>query len=156
MPQRFSLKVNGVERQVETEPRRSLLMVLRNELGLTGTKYGCGESQCGACTVLMDGEVTRSCVTAVEDAAGKAVTTIEGLAPAGALHPVQQAFIDEAAFQCGYCTGGMILAAVALLQREPHPSDETIIAAMDDNVCRCGTYPRIIAAIRRAAAGDAR
>ncbi len=151
MAQRFDLVVNGTSHAIETEPDRPLLGVLRNNLDLTGTKYGCGEGVCGACTVLLDGEPVRSCVLPVAEAAGKRITTIEGLAPDGRLHPVQQAFLEVEAMQCGYCTAGMILAAVALLAKDPHPSDAAVIAAMNDHVCRCGTYGRILAAVRRAA-----
>ena len=152
MLQRYKLRLNGLDREVESEPERSLLIVLRNELDLTGTKYGCGEGQCGACTVLVDGQPQRSCGLTVADVAGRSVTTIEGLAPAGQLHPVQQAFLELDSFQCGYCSPGMILTAAALLERDAAPTRETIIKAMNGNLCRCGTYPRIIAAIQRAAA----
>jgi nicotinate dehydrogenase subunit A len=149
------LHVNGAARAVRVEPERSLLGVLRDELGLTGAKYGCGEGQCGACIVLVAGEPVPACVTAVSRAAGRPIQTIEGLAEGERgerLHPLQQAFLDEGALQCGYCTPGMIMAALGLLQRNPRPSEEEIVAAMQPNVCRCGVYPRIVRAIRRAAA----
>jgi aerobic-type carbon monoxide dehydrogenase small subunit (CoxS/CutS family) len=150
---RMELEVNGQRHTVDVDPSRSLLSVLREELLLTGTKYGCGESECGACTVLLDGRAAHSCVTPVAAAASAAVTTIEGLARDGRLHAVQQAFLDEDAMQCGYCSAGMIMAAVSLLATTPDPSPNEIVRSMDGNVCRCGTYPRIVRAIRRAAAG---
>jgi aerobic-type carbon monoxide dehydrogenase small subunit (CoxS/CutS family) len=146
----LKLRVNGVEMQVQAAEDEPLLWVLRNKLGLTGTKYGCGEGQCGACTVLLDGRATRSCLTPAAAAAGAKITTVEGLEQHGMLTPVQQAFLEEGAFQCGYCTSGMVLAATALLAEQAHPSDAQIVEAMNGNVCRCGTYPRILAAIRRA------
>jgi aerobic-type carbon monoxide dehydrogenase small subunit (CoxS/CutS family) len=146
----ITLLINGNERKIEAVPDESLLSVLRNRLGLTGTKYGCGEGQCGACTVLLDGRAVRSCLLPAAKAANKKVTTIEGLSSNGSLHPLQQAFLDEEAFQCGYCTPGMIMSAQALLRSDPTPTDEQIIEHMNGNVCRCGTYPRIMAAIRRA------
>src|SRR5437588_1862614 len=146
----FTLVVNGNARHAEVEPEKPLLYVLRNNLGLTGTKYGCGEGQCGACTVLLDGKPVRSCRTPAASAIGKKISTIEGLSRNGSLHPVQQAFLDEEAFQCGYCTPGMIMSAVALLQANPNPTDEDIIQHMNGNICRCGTYPRIMAAIHKA------
>ena len=146
------LIVNGSERRAEAAPEESLLAVLRDRLQLTGTKYGCGEGQCGACTVLLDGRVVRSCRIAVGDAAGKKITTIEGLEQAdGRLHPVQAAFLEVEAFQCGYCTPGMIVAAVALLEKQPDPSEEEIAAGLAGNICRCGTYARIVAAVKQAA-----
>lgn len=147
----FSLLVNGVERIAEVSPDESLLNVLRDHLELTGTKYGCGEGQCGACTVLVEGSSVRSCRMKVSAASGKKITTIEGLARGNRLHPVQQSFLDVEAFQCGYCTPGMILSAVALLERTPHPTEKQIIAHMNGNVCRCGTYQRIVEAVQRAA-----
>jgi aerobic-type carbon monoxide dehydrogenase small subunit (CoxS/CutS family) len=147
----FTLLVNGTEHQVAVQPEKPLLFVLRDDLGLTGTKYGCGEGQCGACTVLLGGTPVRSCLTRVSAADGKKITTIEGLAQGEKLHPVQQAFLETEAFQCGYCTSGMILSAAALLERKPSPSDQEIIEYMDGNVCRCGTYLRIIEAVHRAA-----
>jgi isoquinoline 1-oxidoreductase subunit alpha len=145
------LSVNGQEQRVEAPPEESLLSVLRNRLQLTGTKYGCGEGQCGACTVLLDGKPVRSCRTAVSAAAGKKITTIEGLAQDGHLHPVQRAFLEQEAFQCAYCTSGMIVSAVGLLSANAHPSAEEIARFMNGNICRCGTYPRILAAIQQAA-----
>jgi aerobic-type carbon monoxide dehydrogenase small subunit (CoxS/CutS family) len=150
MGSKYSLRINGRAVQVESDGDESLLEVLREELDLTGTKYGCGEGQCGACTVLVDGRAQRSCVTRVAAVAGKSITTIEGLATGERLHPVQQAFLDEEAMQCAYCTSGMILSAVSLLNAKPKPSDEEIVEGMQGNICRCGTYPRIVAAIRRA------
>lgn len=151
MARRFiDLTINDKETRVETVPGQSLLDLLRDNLALTGTKYGCGEGRCGACSVIVNGEAVRSCVVKVENLAGKAITTIEGLAPDGRLHPVQQAFLDVEAMQCGYCTPGMILSAVALLGTDPNPSDDRIAEAMRGNVCRCGTYGRILTAIRRA------
>ncbi len=146
------LHVNGILRRVEADPTSELLGVLRDDLRLTGTKYGCGEGQCGACTVLIDGRAVRSCSTPVSAAVGKRVTTIEGLERDGRLHPLQQAFLDEGAMQCGYCIPGMIMASVALLERTPRPSQRQIVNAMDGNICRCGTYKRIVAAVERAAA----
>jgi aerobic-type carbon monoxide dehydrogenase small subunit (CoxS/CutS family) len=146
----ITLDVNGAKRHVSADPDTSLLEVLRDDLGLTGAKYGCGESQCGACTVLMDGAHVHSCVTTLDDAAGKAILTIEGLAKGGKLDPIQQAFLDEGAMQCGYCVTGMILAARALLNKNPHPSESEIVEHMNGNICRCGGYPRMVAAIRRA------
>lgn len=147
----FVLSVNGRDYRVVAPPDQPLLWILRDTLNLTGTKFGCGEGQCGACTVLLDGKATRSCLTSLSSAVGKKVTTVEGIAVAGVLHPVQQAFLDDEAFQCGYCTSGMILSAVALLSDKRQPSDEEIIHAMTGNICRCGSYPRIIQAIHRAA-----
>ena len=145
------LNVNGSERQVEAPADEPLLYVLRNRLHLTGTKYGCGEGQCGACTVLLDGKPARSCRTPVSQAAGKKILTIEGLEQNGNLHPVQAAFLEQEAFQCGYCTSGMIMDAVALLNSVPDLNEAEIIRQMNGNVCRCGTYPRIVAAVRMAA-----
>ena len=146
-----SLQVNGTDHPISLDRDRSLLYVLREELGLTGTKYGCGEGECGACKVLVDGVAVRSCVTPVGEAIGRSITTIEGLARGDRLHPVQQAFIDAGAFQCGFCTPGMILTAVSLLTQNPRPSEGEIRAAMDGNLCRCGGYLRIIEAIQKAA-----
>jgi aerobic-type carbon monoxide dehydrogenase small subunit (CoxS/CutS family) len=145
------LHVNGARVSVNAPADEPLLWVLRNRLRLTGTRYGCGEGQCGACTVLLDGRATRSCLTPVSAAANSAIVTIEGLEQDGKLSAVQQAFLDEGAFQCGYCTSGMILSATALLRAGRNPSESEIVAAMNGNVCRCGTYPRILAAIQRAA-----
>ncbi|HEY4054911.1 MAG TPA: (2Fe-2S)-binding protein [Terriglobales bacterium] len=152
----FSLVVNGAERIADVSPDESLLNVLRDHLGLTGTKYGCGEGQCGACTVLVEGLPVRSCRMQVSAANGKKITTIEGLARGDTLHPVQQAFLDIEAFQCGYCTPGMILSAIALLERTPHPTEKQIIVHMNGNVCRCGTYQRIVEAVQRAASSTKR
>jgi aerobic-type carbon monoxide dehydrogenase small subunit (CoxS/CutS family) len=151
MPAIKELHVNGSRRALDADGERSLLSVLRDDLDLTGCKYGCGEGRCGACTVLIDGQPTRSCVTRTDAVAGKQVKTIEGLAAGGKLHPVQEAFLAADALQCGYCTPGMILSAVGLLAREPNPSREEIVRAMSGNVCRCGAYPRIVAAIEQAA-----
>jgi len=148
---KFILNVNGARLPVEAPAGESLLFVLRNHLHLTGTKYGCGEGQCGACTVLLNGRAVRSCLTPAASAAGAQIVTIEGLEQNGKLNPVQQAFLDEGALQCGYCTPGMILSAASLLRSKPNPSHDEMVMAMTGNVCRCGTYPRILAAIRRAA-----
>ncbi len=151
------LNVNGLDHTIESgaadEP---LLSVLRNELQLTGTKYGCGEGQCGACTVLLDGMPVRSCITPAAAAEHKRITTIEGLEQKGELHPVQAAFLQYDAMQCGYCTSGMIISAVGLLRSNPHPTEAEIIKYMNGNICRCGTYPRIVAAIQTAAKGVSR
>src|SRR2546429_8438117 len=145
------LLVNGTEHRVDAPSDEALLSVLRNRLGLTGTKYGGGEGQGGACTVLLDGRAVRSCRTDVSEAAGRRITTIEGLSRKTELHPVQTAFLEEEAFQCGYCTPGMIVATVALLESNPHPTREDAVGALAGNICRCGTYPRILAAVARAA-----
>jgi aerobic-type carbon monoxide dehydrogenase small subunit (CoxS/CutS family) len=147
----FILQVNGEKRPIDGTRGDSLLTVLRSELGLTGSKYGCGEGQCGACTVLVDGVATRSCVTRLEAVDGKRITTIEGLAPAGTLHPIQEAFLEVEAFQCGYCTPGMVMATASLLNATPSPNERDIAAALDRNICRCGTFPRIVKAIQLAA-----
>jgi aerobic-type carbon monoxide dehydrogenase small subunit (CoxS/CutS family) len=147
----YVLNINGARLKVTAPEDETLLSVLRNRLDLTGTRYGCGEGQCGACTVLVDGNSTRSCSMPVAAVAGARITTIEGLEQHGALTPLQQAFLDEGAFQCGYCTSGMIMSATALLRDTHRPTDEQILAYMNTNVCRCGTYPRILAAIKRAA-----
>jgi aerobic-type carbon monoxide dehydrogenase small subunit (CoxS/CutS family) len=150
--QRISeLHVNGAKVKIDAEADRSLLSVLRDDLDLTGSKYGCGEGQCGACTVLIDGQATRSCITRLGVAAGKKITTIEGLEKSGRLHPLQEAFLEADALQCGYCTPGMIMSSVALLSKNPSPSEQEIVRLMEGNVCRCGTYPRIVTAIRKAA-----
>jgi len=146
-----ALTVNGKPQQVDASPDETLLSVLRNRLDMTGTKYGCGEGQCGACTVLIDGQATTSCQTKLSEAAGKKIVTIEGLAQGGRLHPVQAAFLEAEAFQCGYCTPGMIVACVGLLQGNASPSAEDIAGALTRNVCRCGTYPRILQAVQIAA-----
>lgn len=148
----FRFTVNGMEAKVTADPDRRLLDVLREELQLTGTKYGCGEGQCGACTVHLDGEPARSCLLPVTAAEGKRVTTIEGVARGEVLHPVQDAFIEENALQCGYCTSGMILAALALLEKKKDPTEEEIVAGMNGHLCRCNGYVKIVSAVRRAAA----
>ena len=148
--------VNGKERTVTSDPQRALLDVLREDLHLTGTKYGCGQGECGACTVLIEGERILSCITPIIQASKKRITTIEGLARGEALHPVQEAFLAEGASQCGYCTPGMVLSTVALLAKNPRPTDEQIIEWLDPNVCRCCGYPKILAAVRRAAAQSRR
>jgi len=145
------LQVNGTPRAIDADPDRSLLSVLRDDLALTGAKYGCGEGQCGACTVLLDGRRVRSCVTRVGEAEGKPVRTVEGVATGDRLHPLQQAFLDHDAMQCGYCTSGMIMSALALLEDKPAPSRDDIVRGMNGNICRCGTYNRIVAAIEQAA-----
>jgi aerobic-type carbon monoxide dehydrogenase small subunit (CoxS/CutS family) len=147
-----ALIVNGAARAVDVPAEQPLLGVLRDELGLTGCKIGCGEGECGACTALVDGEPIRSCITPVGAVAGRQLLTIEGLERNGELHPLQQAFLDVGALQCGYCTPGMIMAGLGLLLRCPDPSEEAIVDAMQGNICRCGAYPRIVQAIRRAAA----
>jgi aerobic-type carbon monoxide dehydrogenase small subunit (CoxS/CutS family) len=151
MPTVKELHVNGARHAVEADADRSLLSVLRDDLGLTGAKYGCGEGLCGACTVLLDGQRTRSCTTRVGAAAGKPIRTIEGLAAGDRLHPLQQAFLEADAMQCGFCTTGMIMSALALLESQPEPQREEIVRAMNGSVCRCGTYGRIVTAIERAA-----
>jgi aerobic-type carbon monoxide dehydrogenase small subunit (CoxS/CutS family) len=147
----LKLRVNNTEHSVEAGPDATLLSVLRDRLDLTGTKYGCGEGQCGACTVLIDGKARRSCRTPASSVGSAHILTIEGLETNGRLHPLQQAFLDEGAFQCAYCTSGMIMAGVALLKDHPNPTEIEIARGMNGNVCRCGTYPRIVAAVRRAA-----
>ena len=144
------LAINEKSYSVDVDPQTSLLTVLRENLDLTGSKYGCGEGQCGACTVLIDGKAQRSCVTRVGSMGQKQITTIEGLAHGDQLHAVQQAFLDAGALQCGYCTSGMIMSVVALLKHNPSPSESQIVDFMDGNVCRCGTYPRIVSAIQKA------
>jgi aerobic-type carbon monoxide dehydrogenase small subunit (CoxS/CutS family) len=145
------LSINGHSYNVDADPQTSLLTVLRDYLDLTGSKYGCGEGQCGACTVLIDGKAQRSCITKVGTVAEKPITTIEGLARGDQLHPVQQAFLDVGAMQCAYCTSGIIMSAVALISQNPHPKDNEIVDFMNGNICRCGTYARIIMAIQKAA-----
>ena len=145
-----ALNVNGKKLQVDADSEASLLSVLRNDLDLTGSKYGCGEGQCGACTVLLDGQPTRSCITQVGRAADKQITTIEGLEKDGRLHPVQEAFLTEGAFQCGYCTAGMIVGLVGLLTEKPNATEVDIMTRMQKHLCRCCSYPRILTAIRRA------
>jgi len=151
MPKGIEIEVNGKSYTVEYNPDAPLLYVLRDELGLTGTKYGCGEGMCGACTVLVGQTARRSCQLPVSAAVGKPISTIEGLEKNGTLHPVQQAFLDAGAFQCAYCTSGMIMSGVSLLRATPSPSDEQILQAMQGNICRCGAHPRIVQAIHAAA-----
>ena len=145
------LNVNGTSRALSVDSQESLLVVLRDHLGLTGSKYGCGEGQCGACTVLIDGTARRSCITRAGTVSDKQITTIEGLAAGDRLHPLQQAFLDEGAMQCAYCTSGMIMSAASLLNVNANPSESEILQFMEGNVCRCGTQPRIVAAIQKAA-----
>ena len=148
----FELAVNGQQKTVTSDPQRPLLDVLREDLHLTGTRYGCGEGKCGSCIVLMDGKPVLACNTPVSKAVGKAIVTIEHLARGDKLHPVQEAFLAERAFQCGFCTPGMILATTALLNQTPDPTDAQIVSALDGHVCRCGSYARVLKAVRRAAA----
>jgi aerobic-type carbon monoxide dehydrogenase small subunit (CoxS/CutS family) len=145
------LEINRQSYSLLADPDTPLLYALRDELGLTGSKYGCGEGQCGACTVLVEGTPRRSCLFPVGDAAGKSITTIEGLDKGGALHPVQEAFLEAGAFQCAYCTSGMIMSSVALLQKNSNPTDADIVQSLQGNVCRCGTQPRIVVAVQAAA-----
>jgi aerobic-type carbon monoxide dehydrogenase small subunit (CoxS/CutS family) len=147
-----TLTVNGQERRLNARPDRPLLSVLRDDLDLTGAKYGCGEGQCGACTVLIDGRPVRSCITELGECDGKRITTIEGLAKGDDLHPLQTAFLACGAMQCGYCTPGMIMSGVALLEKTPAPSRPEIMHALSGNLCRCGTYQRIVQAVQQAAA----
>src|SRR5436190_3141328 len=151
MPRVAELQVNGKSVRLDADGKRSLLSVLRDDLDLTGAKYGCGEGQCGACTVLIDGVPTRSCITPVGSAAARQITTIEGLERNGKLHPLQEAFLEVGAMQCGYCTSGMIMSGVALLGKSPAPTPQDISRSLEGNICRCGTYARIIPAIRKAA-----
>jgi aerobic-type carbon monoxide dehydrogenase small subunit (CoxS/CutS family) len=152
MQRTISFTLNGKPERVTVDEDRMLLWVLRGELGLTGTKVGCGEAVCGACTVLLDGEPVRSCSIPMKEVARKHVLTIEGLSKGGDLHPLQKAFVEHHAFQCGYCTPGMILTAYALLLKQPRPAADEIVRGMEENLCRCGSYPRIVAAIQAAAA----
>ncbi|MDA0710516.1 MAG: (2Fe-2S)-binding protein [bacterium] len=147
----ITLQVNGAFHRVDTDAEKSLLQVLRDDLSLTGSKYGCGEGQCGACTVLIDGLPTRSCITPVGSLVGQSVQTIERLAQDGRLHAVQDAFLEEGAMQCGFCTSGMIMSSVALLKKTAHPSKQEAVRFMQGNICRCGTYPQVLRAIDRAA-----
>jgi len=147
----IELNINGQNRRLDVAPGVTLLEALRDYAGLTGTKYGCGEGQCGACTVLIDGRAARCCILSAASAAGRKIVTIEGLAAGQALHPVQQAFLDHAAFQCGFCTPGMILGAVALLDQDPNPTASRIREELQGHICRCGAYPRIVDAVRAAA-----
>jgi aerobic-type carbon monoxide dehydrogenase small subunit (CoxS/CutS family) len=151
MAKPIELEVNGKRYPVNYLPDTPLLSVLRDELGLTGSKYGCGEGQCGACTVLIGGAPRRSCMIPVSAGVGKPITTIEGLEKEGRLHPVQQAFLDAGAFQCAYCTSGMIMSSVGLLQSNPNPTQSEIVQFLQGNICRCGTHPRILDAVRQAA-----
>ena len=148
---KVSINVNGRLYSIEADAQTTLLSALRDQLDLTGSKYGCGEGQCGACTVLIDGKARRSCITRVDAVQGKQITTIEGLAHGDRLHPLQQAFLDEDAMQCAYCTSGMIMSAVSLLNTKANPSPAEIAESMEGNICRCGTHLRIIAAIQKAA-----
>lgn len=148
----FTLIVNGQRHTLTTDPQRPLLQVLREDLKLTGTKLGCGEGQCGACTVLIGGRRNHSCLLPVKEADGKTITTIEGLSADGKLHPVQQAFVQEGAMQCGFCTSGMILSTVALLNEKPKPTEAEILSWMNPQICRCCGYPRILKAVQRAVA----
>ena len=148
---RYSLLINGRVHEIDGDPADTLLAVLRSDLGLTGSKFGCGEGYCGACTVLVDGQVTRSCTARLAAVAGKQVTTIEAIADGNRLHPVQEAFLETEAFQCGYCTPGMVMATIGLLRTNPDPSEQDIAKVLDRNVCRCGTYPRIVEAVKLAA-----
>jgi aerobic-type carbon monoxide dehydrogenase small subunit (CoxS/CutS family) len=145
------LHVNGTKRAIQADGERSLLEVLREDLQLTGSKYGCGEGRCGACTVLIGGKATRSCRTTIEEVGNRPVITIEGLERNGKLHPLQTAFLENDAMQCGFCTAGMIMSGASLLNQKPNPTDEEILTAMQGNICRCGTYARIMAAMRQAA-----
>lgn len=147
----YTLRINGKAHDVEAEPDDTLLQVLRDDLDMIGARYGCGEGQCGSCTVLVDNRAMRSCVAKISAVAKAQIVTVEGLATGDTLHPVQQAFLEVEAFQCGYCTSGMIMATVALLRTNPSPTDADIVKALDRNVCRCGTYPRIVKAVRLAA-----
>lgn len=151
MAKPIELRINGKSYSVSSPPNTTLLSVLRDDLGLTGTKYGCGEGQCGACTVLLNGSPRRSCQISVSAAASKSITTIEGLEKEGRLHPVQEAFVDAGAFQCAYCTSGMIMSSVGLLLSNPDPSSAEIVQYLQGNICRCGTHPRIIDAVHKAA-----
>lgn len=148
---RVTLQVNGRAVEVYIEPRRTLLSVLREELGLTGAKEGCGEGNCGACTVLVDGDPVYACLTLAVDCEGRQIRTIEGLSEGGELHPVQEAFVQEDGYQCGFCTSGQIMSAVALLERHPHPTEEEVRSGMAGNLCRCGAYPNIVRAVLAAA-----
>ena len=151
MPQAIQFLLNGQSTEIDVDPRRPLLWVLRTDLGLTGTKYGCGERECGSCTVLLDGRPVYSCRTPVRSVQGREITTIEGLEKDGKLHPVQQAFADHDALQCGFCTPGLIMGAVGFLQRNPDPTPEEIREGLEDHLCRCGTHVRVIQAVQAAA-----
>lgn len=147
----MELIINGQKHELQIDSGKNLLEVLRDDLHLTGTKYGCGEGQCGSCTILLEGRPVRSCITPADNAAGREIITVEGLEQDGQLHPLQEAFLEEDAFQCAYCTSGMIMSGVALMNKNPEPSRRQIINAMQGNICRCGTYSRIITAITQAA-----
>jgi carbon-monoxide dehydrogenase small subunit len=153
MHRTISFTLNGKPARVTVDDERALLWVLRGDLGLTGAKFGCGDAMCGACTVIVNNQAVRSCTIPVKDIAGKQVLTIEGLGQGGQLHPIQEAFVKHHAFQCGYCTPGMVLNAYALLLKNPRPAPEEIVRSMDGNLCRCGSHNRIVAAIEEAAAG---
>jgi aerobic-type carbon monoxide dehydrogenase small subunit (CoxS/CutS family) len=151
----MKISINNSDRELDVNPESSLLDVLRQHVELTGTKYGCGEGNCGACTVLIDGEATRACITPAGSVVGREVTTVEGLADGGQLSPVQQAFVEESAFQCGYCTPGFVISATALLSRTPKPSVPEIKSALSSHICRCGAYVRIVKAVQRASGSEA-
>jgi aerobic-type carbon monoxide dehydrogenase small subunit (CoxS/CutS family) len=151
MEETIRFELNGKKTEIQIDPKLTLLWVLRTQFGLTGTKYGCGIGFCGACTVLIDKKPVRSCSVAVSEVAGKKVITIEGLAVNGNLHPVQKAFVEHDALQCGYCTPGMIMNAVALLKKNPDPTEQEILKGMEDNLCRCGTHIRVVKAVQKAA-----
>jgi nicotinate dehydrogenase subunit A len=151
VPERFRLIVNGEERAVEADPDSQLLYALRNDLALKGTRFGCGSGQCGACFVLIDGHPAPACDTPLWSVAGKRIVTVEGLGPQGGLHPLQQAFLAEQAAQCGYCTSGVLISAAALLAKNPNPTESEVRAALDRNLCRCGSHNRIVRAVLRAA-----
>lgn len=151
MPTVKELNINGAKKPIDADRERSLLSVLRDDLGLTGAKYGCGEGECGACTVILDGRRVRSCITRVGTVEGKPIRTIEGIATGDKLHPVQETFLECGAMQCGYCTPGMIVSAVGLLEAKPEPTRDEIVQGMNGNICRCGTYTRIVAAVEKAA-----
>ena len=149
----MELTINGIKHQIKSDSKTSLLNVIREELNMTGSKYGCGEGVCGSCTVLMDGNAVRSCIVEAGDASGKQITTIEGVSESEKLHPVQQSFLKEDVFQCGYCAPGMVMSAVGLLKKNASPSEEEIIEAMNGNICRCGEYPKIVKAIQQVLQG---
>lgn len=151
MPEKIKFTLNGRTQEHSLDPDLNLLEFLRDSLQMTGTKYGCGEGQCGACTIILDGFPVRSCITRVEHIRDKEMTTIEGLEQNGELHPIQKSFLKNDAFQCGYCTSGMILSSLVFLQQKPDPTDQEIVEGMNGNICRCGTYPRIVKAVREAA-----
>jgi nicotinate dehydrogenase subunit A len=153
VPDHVRFTVNGVESAIEADPDAPLLYALRNDLSLKGTRFGCGSGQCGACFVLIDGHATPACDTPLWSVAGKRITTVEGLAPPGALHPIQEALLAEQAAQCGYCASGILISAAALLAENPRPSETEVRAALDRNLCRCGSHNRMVRAVLRAAAG---